>query len=107
MFEKEIGYSRAVVCGPWIFVSGTTGFDYSGMTISESVTQQTEQCLTNIESALQHAGRESEKRGPRHLRAAQRRRFPAVLADPAEVLRRGPTGRDDDFCGARRSADED
>jgi enamine deaminase RidA (YjgF/YER057c/UK114 family) len=56
MFEKEIGYSRAVVCGPWIFVSGTTGFDYSTMTISESLTQQTEQCLKNIESALQHAG---------------------------------------------------
>jgi enamine deaminase RidA (YjgF/YER057c/UK114 family) len=55
-FEKEIGYSRAVVCGPWIFVSGTTGFDYAGMTISESVTEQTEQCLKNIEGALQQAG---------------------------------------------------
>ena len=55
-FEKEIGYSRAVVCGPWIFVSGTTGFDYSAMTISERLTEQTEQCLKNIESALQQAG---------------------------------------------------
>jgi enamine deaminase RidA (YjgF/YER057c/UK114 family) len=27
-FEREIGYSRAVVDGDWIFVSGTTGFDY-------------------------------------------------------------------------------
>jgi enamine deaminase RidA (YjgF/YER057c/UK114 family) len=55
-FEREIGYSRAVVCGPWIFVSGTTGFDYSTMTIRESLEEQTEQCLTNIEAALQQAG---------------------------------------------------
>jgi enamine deaminase RidA (YjgF/YER057c/UK114 family) len=54
-FEKEIGYSRAVVCGPWVFVSGTTGFDYSAMTIAESLEDQTEQCLKNIESALQQA----------------------------------------------------
>ncbi len=55
-FEAEIGYSRAVVDGEWIFVSGTTGFDYSKMTISESLTEQTEQCLKNIAAALQQAG---------------------------------------------------
>jgi enamine deaminase RidA (YjgF/YER057c/UK114 family) len=55
-FEAEIGYSRAVVDGEWIFVSGTTGFDYSQMTISESLTEQTEQCLKNIAAALQQAG---------------------------------------------------
>jgi enamine deaminase RidA (YjgF/YER057c/UK114 family) len=55
-FEKEIGFSRALVCGPWIFVSGTTGFDYSTMTISDSLEEQTQQCLRNIESALQQAG---------------------------------------------------
>ena len=55
-FEREIGFSRALVCGPWIFVSGTTGFDYSTMTISDSLEEQTEQCLRNIESALQQAG---------------------------------------------------
>jgi len=55
-FEREIGYSRAVVCGPWIFVSGTTGFNYSTMTIAESVEEQTEQCLNNIDAALQQAG---------------------------------------------------
>lgn len=55
-FEQEIGYSRAVVAGDWIFVSGTTGFDYSDMTISESLLEQTEQCLKNIEAALQQAG---------------------------------------------------
>ena len=33
-FEQEIGYSRAVVDGNWVFVSGTTGFDYATMTIA-------------------------------------------------------------------------
>jgi len=55
-FEAEIGYSRAVVQGDWIFVSGTTGFDYSTMSISASLAEQTEQCLKNIESALSKAG---------------------------------------------------
>jgi enamine deaminase RidA (YjgF/YER057c/UK114 family) len=55
-FEQEIGYSRAVVQGDWIFVSGTTGFDYSTMTIADDVRAQAEQCLKNIESALRQAG---------------------------------------------------
>lgn len=55
-FEQEIGYSRAVVDGEWVFVSGTTGFDYSSMTISDSLAEQTEQCLKNIGSALAEAG---------------------------------------------------
>lgn len=55
-FEREIGYSRAVVDGDWIFVSGTTGFDYTTMTIADDVVAQTEQCLRNIEAALAQAG---------------------------------------------------
>jgi enamine deaminase RidA (YjgF/YER057c/UK114 family) len=55
-FEQEIGYSRAVVQGDWIFVSGTTGFDYSTMTIADDIQAQTEQCLKNIEAALVQAG---------------------------------------------------
>jgi enamine deaminase RidA (YjgF/YER057c/UK114 family) len=55
-FEAQIGYSRAVVAGDWVFVSGTTGFDYSTMTISDDVVVQSEQCLKNIASALQQAG---------------------------------------------------
>lgn len=55
-FEADIGYSRAVVQGDWVFVSGTTGFDYSTMTISESVEEQTAQCIRNIEAALLEAG---------------------------------------------------
>lgn len=60
VFEEQMGYSRAVVDGDWIFVSGTTGFDYATMTISDNVAEQAEQCLRNIQSALQeaHAGLE-------------------------------------------------
>ncbi len=55
-FEREIGYSRAVVVGDWVFVSGTTGFDYRTMTIDSDVSAQTEQTLRNIEAALSQAG---------------------------------------------------
>ena len=55
-FEALLGYSRVVRDGEWVFLSGTTGFDYSTMTISDDVLEQTEQCLRNIEAALQQAG---------------------------------------------------
>ncbi len=55
-FEERIGYSRAVVDGEWVFVSGTTGFDYAAMTISDDLLVQAEQCLRNIEAALRSAG---------------------------------------------------
>ena len=55
-FEQEIDYSRAVVAGDWVFVSGTTGFDYSSMSIAEGLLEQAEQCLKNIALALQQAG---------------------------------------------------
>lgn len=54
-FEADIGYSRAVRQDPWVFVSGTTGFDYATMTIPDRVEEQAEQCLKNIEAALQAA----------------------------------------------------
>src|SRR5688572_12293162 len=54
-FEKSIGYSRAVVDGDWVFVSGTTGFDYSTMTIQDDVVSQCEQALKDIEAALKQA----------------------------------------------------
>ena len=54
-FERDIGYSRAVVAGDWVFVSGTTGFDYAKMTIVDDVAGQAEQCLKNIEAALKQA----------------------------------------------------
>ena len=55
-FEEQIGYSRAVVDGDWVFVSGTTGFDYATMTLAEGAAEQAEQCFTNIIQALQQAG---------------------------------------------------
>ena len=55
-FEKSIGYSRAVIDGDWVFVSGTTGFDYATMTISDDAVAQCEQALKNIEAALKQAG---------------------------------------------------
>ena len=55
-FEAEIGYSRAVRDGDWVFVSGTTGFDYADMTISDDVAAQAAQTLKNIEAALIEAG---------------------------------------------------
>ena len=55
-FEEQIGYSRAVVDGEWIFVSGTTGFDYATMTLPEGIVEQTEQCFHNIADALDQAG---------------------------------------------------
>ena len=55
-FEKSIGYSRAVVDGDWVLVSGTTGFDYSTMTIQDDAVAQCEQAFKNIAAALKEAG---------------------------------------------------
>jgi enamine deaminase RidA (YjgF/YER057c/UK114 family) len=55
-FEEDIGYSRAVVQGDWIFVSGTTGYNYQSMSLPEGLLAQAEQALANIESALHSAG---------------------------------------------------
>ena len=55
-FETEMAYSRAVHQGNWLFVSGTTGFDYATMAISDDVAVQAEQCFKNIEAAMAKAG---------------------------------------------------
>ena len=55
-FESKIGYSRAVVDGDYVFVSGTTGYNYQSMCISKNVVEQAEQCFINIRSALEQAG---------------------------------------------------
>ncbi len=77
-FEEQIAYSRAVVQGDWIFVSGTTGFDYARMTISPSIEKQTTQCLENIKTALAQAG--------------------ATLADVVRVHYILPNGNDFEKC---------
>lgn len=55
-FEAEIGYSRAIVDGEWMWVSGTTGFNYETMTISEDVAEQADQALRNIQAAMEKGG---------------------------------------------------
>jgi enamine deaminase RidA (YjgF/YER057c/UK114 family) len=55
-FEAQIGYSRAVVTGSWVMVSGTTGYDYTTMTLPKDVVSQCKQCLANIAGALKQAG---------------------------------------------------
>ena len=78
VFEEQIGYSRAVAQGPFVFVSGTTGFDYETMTIADDVAEQAEQCLRNIEHALRQAG--------------------ASLADTVRVTYVLPNGEDFERC---------
>ena len=55
-FEDQVAYSRAVVDGDWIFVSGTTGFDYATMTLADGIVAQCEQAMKNVEAALREAG---------------------------------------------------
>lgn len=55
-FEADIGYSRAVVCDGWVFVAGTTGYDYASMTMPESVETQCANALATIRRALAKAG---------------------------------------------------
>ncbi|MBL8137824.1 MAG: RidA family protein [Acidobacteria bacterium] len=77
-FEEQIAYSRAVVQGPFVFVAGTTGFNYETMTIAEGVAQQAEQCLRNIDGALRKAG--------------------SSLADVVRVTYVLPNGQDFEAC---------
>ena len=78
VFEEQIGYSRAVAQGPFVFVSGTTGFNYETMTIEDGVAAQAEQCLKNIDQALRKAG--------------------ASLADTVRVTYVLPNGDDFELC---------
>ena len=55
-FEERIGYSRAVVTDGWVFVSGTTGYDYATMTMPDSIQDQCRNTLQTIENALKEAG---------------------------------------------------
>ena len=55
-FEEEIGYSRAVVVGDDIWVSGTTGYDYAAMTMPDDVAAQAENAMATIARALGEAG---------------------------------------------------
>ena len=73
--EAEYGYSRAVVDGDWVFVSGTTGMDYKTGDMPEGIAEQAEQTFRNIEAALTEAG----------AAMAEILRYRIFVTDPAEV----------------------
>lgn len=82
-FEAEIGYARACICDGWVFVSGTTGYDYATMTLPEGVEAQCANALRTIDAALQQAGS-----GLEHV---VRVRY--ILPDPADFKRIWPQTR--------------
>ena len=86
-FEQQVGYSRAVVDGRWVFVAGTTGFDYSSMTISDDVVAQVDQALANIDAALIEAGSCADDVVRVKYYVPLTRRLRAVLAVAAPILR--------------------
>jgi enamine deaminase RidA (YjgF/YER057c/UK114 family) len=55
-FEKTAGYSRAVIDGDFAFVAGTTGYDYTTMTMPPDIASQTRNCFKTIEAALKEGG---------------------------------------------------
>lgn len=55
-FEEQIGYSRAVVVDGWVFVAGTTGYDYETMSMPASVAEQCANTIATIQGALAEAG---------------------------------------------------
>ena len=83
-FEEIAGYARVVADPPWVFVSGTTGFDYSNMTISECAAEQTEQCFRNIIDALERAGSSLEEIVRIRVYVVNREEFPEI----AEIIGR-------------------
>lgn len=92
-FEAEFAYSRAVVTDGWVFVAGTTGYDYATMTISDDVAEQTRQTFRNIEAALKEAGAGLDDVVRVHY----------ILPDPADFPACAPAIREA-FAAARPAA---
>ncbi len=55
-FEAQIGYSRAVVADGFVFVAGTTGYDYATMTMPPTIEEQCANALATIARVLDEAG---------------------------------------------------
>ncbi len=85
-FEARAGYSRAVVDGKWVFVSGTTGFDYVGGTIADDAAAQTRQTFWNITQALGEADLSLKDVVRARYYLTRREDWPAVAAVLAEVF---------------------
>jgi enamine deaminase RidA (YjgF/YER057c/UK114 family) len=60
-FEGRIGYGRSVLCDGWVFASGTTGYDYTSMTLPEGIKAQCQAALANVAAALEAAGSGMER----------------------------------------------
>jgi enamine deaminase RidA (YjgF/YER057c/UK114 family) len=86
-FEVEAGYSRAVADGDWIFVAGTTGFDYAQMTIVEDPAEQARQAFRNIEKALTEAGSTLADVVRVHYYVPNAADWPAIVPVLGEVFR--------------------
>jgi enamine deaminase RidA (YjgF/YER057c/UK114 family) len=84
-FEDKIGYSRAVVDGDYVFVSGTTGYNYDTMSISSDPVEQADQCFKNIEKALIRGGQQHRQHCQGALHLSRQSRFRALLAGVQEV----------------------
>lgn len=87
-FERDYAYTRAVVTDGWVFVAGTTGYDYAAMTLPEPVEDQCRNTLQTIERALKEAG----------TSLSNVVRYNAILPDRADWPKCGPILRD--FFGA-------
>ena len=55
-FERNFGYSRAVVDGDLVFVSGTTGYDYAAMTLPDDPAAQARNIFKTVGAVLEEAG---------------------------------------------------
>ncbi len=95
-FEEKIAYSRAVVVDGWVFVSGTTGYDYATMSMPEGVADQCRNTLGTIAKALAEAGGLDGRCRPRALYSARWRGLRGLLAGPARGVRRCASRRHDD-----------
>ena len=87
-FERDYAYTRAVVTDGWVFVAGTTGYDYTAMTLPAAVEDQCRNTLQTIEKALKEAGATLEDVV----------RYNAILPDRSDWPKCGPVLRE--FLGA-------
>ena len=86
-FERAFGYSRALVQGPWVFVSGTTGYDYARMVMPDDPVEQARNCWATIEAGLAEAGATLSDIVRCHYIVTDRGFAEPVLAACGEVLK--------------------
>lgn len=85
-FEATIGYSRAVVQDGWVFVSGTTGYDYATMTLPDDIETQCANTLATIARVLDEAGSSMEDVVRVHYILPDRRDFPKLWPQLSQVF---------------------